>query len=380
MTAAMRWVMRVIGAILLGGIAATAAAQAIEVQVLTDGLDSPWALAHLPDGGMLVTERSGALWRLDSRGVRVSKIENIPPAFVQAQGGLFDVVLHPEFASNSQIYLSFAQGKLHQTTLRVIRGELRGNSLTQIKQVFDSAPRKTDVHYGGSLAFQRDGTLLITIGDSFDHREDAQRLSVLRGKVARINDDGTVPADNPFVSQRGAEPSIWSYGHRNPQGLGIDPLTGAVYVSEHGPQGGDEVNIIERGINYGWPIATHGLDYTGAKISPFATYPGMREPLLFWDPSIAPSGIAVYRGQEFPEWDGDLFVAVLRNAQLRRIGLEGGKVQSEQFLLADRASRIRDVVVGSDGIIYAVAESVQGKEKSGQLLRISRSRQSPGAD
>jgi glucose/arabinose dehydrogenase len=193
---------------------------------------------------MLVTERSGGLWRLDSRGVRISKIENIPPAFVQAQGGLFDVVLHPQFASNSQIYLSFAQGTLHQTTLRVIRGELRGNSLTQIQQVFDSSPRRTDVHYGGSLGFMRDGTLLITIGDGFDGREYAQRLSALRGKVARIDDDGTIPADNPFVGQPEAEPAIWSYGHRNPQGLGIDQLTGSVYVSEHGPQGGDEVNII----------------------------------------------------------------------------------------------------------------------------------------
>jgi glucose/arabinose dehydrogenase len=380
MTAAMSWIVRVLSAALLSATAVTTVAQTIEVQVLTEGLDSPWALAHLPDGGMLVTERSGALWRLDSHGARVSKIENIPPAFVQGQGGLFDVVLHPQFASNSQVYLSFAQGKLHHTTLRVIRGELRGNSLTQIKQVFDSSPRTTDVHYGGSLGFLRDGTLMITIGDSFDHREDAQRLSVLRGKVARINDDGTIPADNPFVGQHGAAPAIWSYGHRNPQGLGIDPLTGAVYVSEHGPQGGDEVNVIERGINYGWPVATHGLDYTGGKISPFPSYPGMREPLLFWDPSIAPSGIAVYRGQEFPEWDGDLFVAVLGHAQLRRIDREGGKVQSEQFLLADHASRIRDVLVGPDGIIYALAESVRGRVKSGQLLRISRSRQSRSAE
>ncbi len=377
MNKVMRWVA---SAVLMSLTALAASAQGLEVRVLTDKLDSPWALAHLPDGGMLVTERSGSLWRLDSHGVRVSKIGNIPPAFVQSQGGLFDVVLHPQFASNALVYLSFANGERHHTTLRVVRGELRGNSLTQTKQVFESAPRRTDVHYGGSLAFLRDGTLLVTIGDSFDNRHDAQRLSVLRGKVARINDDGTIPADNPFVSQGDANPAIWSYGHRNPQGLGVDPLTGVVYVSEHGPQGGDEVNIIERSINYGWPIAAHGLDYTGGKISPFATHSGMREPLLFWDPSIAPSGITVYRGPEFPEWDGDLLVAVLRDTQLRRIDLEGGKVQSEQFLLTERSSRIRDVQVDADGIIYALAESVQGKQQCGQLLRISRSRQSATAN
>lgn len=235
------------------------------------------------------------------------------------------------------------------------------------------------MHFGGSLAFLRDGTLLVSVGDSFDDREAAQRLSVLRGKVARINDDGSIPADNLFAATREANPAIWTYGHRNPQGLTVDPLTGAVYVSEHGPQGGDEVNVIERGANYGWPIASQGIDYTGGKISPFSTYPGMREPLLFWDPSIAPSGITVYRGREFPEWDGDLLVAVLRNAQLRRVDLEGGKVVSEQFLLADRASRIRDVQIDADGIVYVLAESVQG-ERSGQLLRISRSRSAGNAE
>ena len=373
MNIAVRWLARAAAlTILTSVLAVPASAQTIHVEVLTDKLDSPWGLAQLPDGGFLVTERSGALWRLDERGARISKIQNVPPAFVRLQGGLFDVVLHPQFATHSTIYLSFANGDQKRNTLRVIKAVLRGNSLTQIQQVFDSSPRATAVHYGGSLGFMSDGTLLITIGDSFEHREGAQRLDLLRGKVARINDDGTIPRDNPFAGKSHSEPAIWSYGHRNPQGLGIDPVTGVVYVSEHGPQGGDEVNVIEPGVNYGWPIATHGVDYTGGKISPFASYPRMREPLLYWDPSIAPAGITVYRGREFPEWEGDLLVAVLRNTQLRRIDLESGTVQGEQSLLADRAARFREVQVGADGALYALAESVEGKERSGQLLRVSR--------
>ena len=255
-----------------------------------------------------------------------------------------------------------------------MRAELRGNVLQKSEIVFESAPRKTAVHYAGSLAFMRDGTLLITVGDGFEERELAQRLSVLRGKVVRINDDGSAPADNPFAGREDANPLIWSYGHRNAQGLGIDPQTGTVYVSEHGPQGGDEINIIERGVNYGWPVATHGLDYTGGRISPFQTYEGMREPILFWDPSIAPAGMTVYRGTEFAEWNGDLLVGVLRDRQLRRISIADGKVQGQQVLLADRAGRFREVQVGTDGAVYTLAESIEGKERSGQLLRLSRAR------
>jgi len=361
-------------AMLLAAAFPIASAEPIRVEVLAGELASPWGLAQLPDGGWLVTERGGELLRLDPRGTRAAAITQVPKAFVESQGGLLDVVLHPQFASNALIYLSLARGELRHSQLVVVRAELRGDTLQNPRTVFESAPRKTAVHYAGSLAFMQDGTLLITVGDGFEERELAQRLSVLRGKVVRIGDDGSTPADNPFVGRERANPLVWSYGHRNAQGLGIDPVTGTVYVSEHGPQGGDEINIIERGVNYGWPVATHGLDYTGGKISPFQTHEGMREPILFWDPSIAPAGLAVYRGSEFPEWNGDLLVGVLRDRQLRRISMADGKVQAQQILLADRGGRFREVQVGADGSIYTLAESIDGKERSGQLLRLSRSR------
>jgi glucose/arabinose dehydrogenase len=331
------------------------AADAVRVEVLTQQLDSPWGLAQLPDGGWLVTERSGKLLRLDARGTRVATIANVPKAFVDGQGGLLDVVLHPQFASNGLLYLSLAQGELRRSQLAVVRAELRDGSLHSPKTIFESALRTTNV------------------GDGFEERELAQRLSVLRGKVVRMDGNGDAPADNPFVGRSDANPLIWSYGHRNAQGLGVDAETGVVYVSEHGPQGGDEINIIERGVNYGWPVATHGLDYTGGKISPFQTYPGMREPILFWDPSIAPAGLTVYRGREFPEWQGDLLLGVLRDQQLRRISLADGKVQSQQILLAGRGARFREVQVGADGAIYTLAESTGG-ERSGQLLKLTRAR------
>jgi aldose sugar dehydrogenase len=350
------------------------AAEPVRVEVLTRDLDSPWGLAQLPDGGWLITERGGALLRLEARGIRQARIADVPKAFVASQGGLLDVVLHPGFADNSFIYLSLATGVRRASRLAVLRAELRDDRLQNVTTVFESAPRKTAVHYAGSLAFMSDGTLLITVGDGFEEREMAQQLSVLRGKVVRIRDDGSVPPDNPFVGLPDANPLIWSYGHRNAQGLAIDPHTGTVYVSEHGPQGGDEINVIERGVNYGWPVATHGVDYTGGRISPFQTHEGMREPILFWDPSIAPAGLIVYRGGEFPEWHGDLLVGALRDRQLRRISLVNGKVQGQQILLADRAARFREVQAGLDGSIYTLAESIDGKARSGQLLRLSRSR------
>jgi glucose/arabinose dehydrogenase len=368
----MKWIAAITASVFLGTALPAYAAAPLQVDVLTRDLDSPWGLAQLPDGRWLVTERSGTLRRLDARGVREAIIAHAPQAFVEGQGGLLDVVLHPQFAGNSLIYLSLASGAPGNSRLLVVRAELRGDALQNPKTVFESAPRRTSAHYAGSLAFMRDGTLLITVGDGYEDKVLAQNLDVLRGKVARIHDDGSAPADNPFVGRAQANPLVWSYGHRNPQGLGIDPATGTVYVSEHGPQGGDEINVIERGINYGWPVATHGLDYTGGKISPFQTYAGMREPILFWDPSIAPAGLTVYRGSEFPEWDGDLLVGVLRDRHLRRISMADGKVQGQQILLADRNGRFREIQVGSDGAIYTLAESIDGKEKSGQLMRLSR--------
>lgn len=360
-----------VSALLIGAASANSSDRPLQVDALTQGLDAPWGLAFLPDGRMLVTERTGALLLLDARGKRLTTIKNVPESFVKLQGGLLDIALHPRFESNSVVYLSLAHGEQKHNTTRVVRGVLHGDSLTDIETVFDTTPKGTSVHYGGRLAFMRDGTLLVTTGEGAEYREEAQRLDSLLGKVVRINDDGTIPSDNPFVSTPGAQPAIWSYGHRNPQGLYVDPRSDAVYLAEHGPRGGDEVNVIEKGINYGWPIATHGIDYTGGRISPFETYPGMREPLVYWTPSIGPGGIALYRGAMFPDWEGDLFVAVLGYTQLRRIDMEEARVVAQYPLLENRQARFRQVEVGPDGALYVLVESVAGGTRSGQLLKIS---------
>lgn len=352
--------------------AAEASINAMQVEVLADALDTPWGLALLPDGRMLVTERSGQLHLLDAQGQRIAAIKNVPEAFVKLQGGLLDVALHPDFARNATIYLSLAHGHQKLNTTRVVRAVLQGDALVDTKVIFDNTPKGTSVHYGGRLAFMPDGTLLVTTGEGADYREDAQRLDSLLGKVVRLNDDGSIPSDNPFVNTPGAHPAIWSYGHRNPQGLFVDAATGKVFAAEHGPRGGDEVNIIEPKTNYGWPIATHGIDYTGGRISPFETYPGMREPILHWTPSIGPGGIAMYRGAMFPEWEGDLFVAVLGHKHLRRIDLEGDKVVAQEMLLEDQQGRFRQVEVGEDGALYALVESVAERANSGRVLKITR--------
>jgi glucose/arabinose dehydrogenase len=344
----------------------------MHVEVLAEELDTPWGLALLPDGKLLVTERSGQLHLLDAQGQRVAAIKNVPEAFVKLQGGLLDVALHPKFERNATIYLSLAHGHQKHNTTRVVRAVLQDDALVDAKVIFDNTPKGTSVHYGGRLAFLPDGTLLVTTGEGADYREDAQRLDSLLGKIVRLNDDGTIPSDNPFVNTQGAHPAIWSYGHRNPQGLFVDAASGKVYAAEHGPRGGDEVNIIEPKANYGWPIATHGIDYTGGRISPFETYAGMQEPLLYWTPSIGPGGIAMYRGAMFPEWEGDLFVAVLGHKHLRRVDLEDGKVVAQEILLEDLQGRFRQVEVGPDGALYAVVESVQERPNSGRILKITR--------
>jgi len=357
-----------------------AAEASLQVEVLANGLDTPWGLALLPDGRMLVTERTGALLLLDAQGARIATIKNVPEAFVKLQGGLLDVVLHLKFESNSILYLSLAHGRQKHNTTRVVRAALDGDTLRDVQVIFDNTPKGTAVHYGARLAFLPDGTLLVTTGEGADYREQAQRLDVVLGKIVRINDDGSIPADNPFVNTPGAHPAIWSYGHRNPQGLYVDTQTGTVYSAEHGPMGGDEINVIERGVNYGWPIATHGIDYSGARISPFETYDGMREPLLFWTPSIGPGGLALYRGAMFPEWEGDLIVAVLGHKHLRRVDLENGRVVRQERLLQDRNARFRQVVIGADGAIYAVVENVDEAERSGQILKITRGTTLPATD
>lgn len=347
---------------------AVAAAPAPQIETIATGLDHPWSMAFLPDGRVLVTERAGRL-RLVAKGKAAGAISGVPAVYGASQGGLFDVVLHPGFATNGVVYLSYAAGTPKANFTRIMRARLVGAALVDQKVIFEvSPPKNTPVHYGGRMAFLGDGTLVMTVGDGFDFREQAQRLESGLGKLVRINDDGSIPANNPFIGRKGAQPSIWSYGHRNEQGLAYDAATGRLYEQEHGPRGGDEINVIVRGGNYGWPVATHGVDYSGASISPYKIYKGMIDPITFWVPSIAPSGLAVYRGAMFPEWNGDLLVGALAAQELRRVDLDAaGKAIGQARIFPEIAERVRDVRVAPDGAIWVTTD-----DEAGKVLRISR--------
>lgn len=342
---------------------------AFNVETIAEGLVNPWSMAFLPDGSMLVTERDGKLRVIRNGALVAEPVAGVPAPYVKSQGGLFEVLPHPDFASNRTIFLSYAAGTPDSNATRVISATFDGAALTDIKTVFETATKKsTPVHYGGRMALLPDRTLLITIGDGFNYREKAQDLSNGLGKIVRINLDGSIPADNPFVGKEGALPEIYSYGHRNEQGLAIDPATGAIWETEHGPMGGDELNIIAPGANYGWPIATYGLDYSGAQVSPFTEYEGTKQPVKYWLPSIGPSGLAIYHGDLFPEWKGDLLVGALAKTALHRLDMEDGKVVGEERFLD--GERVRDVREGPDGAIYVTTEDHDGAPV-GKVLRLT---------
>lgn len=344
-----------------------------DIAEIAAGLDHPWSISWLPDGQALVTERAGRL-RLLTGGKLSEPVGGVPSVFVRQQGGLLDALPHPRFAENRLVYLSYAHGDRGRNATRIARGRLEGGRLVDVRVIFEVSPAKnTPVHYGGRMAWLGDGALAMTTGDGFDYREAAQRRDGLLGKIIRIRDDGSVPADNPFVGRPGTRPEIWTLGHRNPQGLAFDAATGRLYAHEHGPQGGDEVNLVLRGRNYGWPIATRGRDYSGASISPFRRYPGMEEPILDWTPSIAPSGLAVYRGGQFPQWNGDLLVSTLAGKHVRRVDLDpAGRVVGQETLFESLGERIRDVRVGPDGAVYLLTDSERGR-----VLRVTPRRPAP---
>ena len=331
------------------------------VTVIADSLDHPWSLAFLPDGRLLVTERSGQLRIIDAGKVS-EPLSGVPEVFSKSQGGLFDVVLHPEYASNGWIYLSYAHGDDTANATRLARAKLAGNSLIDMEVLFTASPWKnTPVHYGGRMAFLPDNTLLLTIGDGFDFREQAQINDNLFGTIVRLNDDGSIPDDNPFVDSDDGLPEIWSYGHRNPQGIVVLEDSGTVLAHEHGPAGGDEVNNIEAGMNYGWPIATYGDDYSGAAISPFTDYPGTQQPLLYWTPSIAPAGFTVGRGDAFPALQGDWLIAALKAREVRRVHVNKDESLVQQSLFTELDVRVRDIRVAADGTLYLLTDDENGK-------------------
>ena len=323
---------------------------AVEYQLETwaDGLALPWSIAFPPDGSALVTELGGQLRRIDSSGKVGEPIVNVPAVYFAGQGGLFDVLLHPDFSRNQLIYLSFAEGNPKNNGTAIARGRLIENRLEDLEVIFRNFTRKdTPVHYGGRMAFLADGTLLLTTGDGFDYREAAQDVQSGLGKVLRMNDDGSPASGNPFSES----PYVYSYGMRNQQGLAVS-RTGVIWLHEHGPRGGDELNRIEPGLNFGWPAITYGVDYSGAVISPYTEWEGMEQPVHYWVPSIAPSGLTVYEADLFPEWKGDLFVGALVNREVRRLDLSGGKVIGEEALFSELDARIRDVRTGPEGALY----------------------------
>jgi len=339
---------RIVVYILIMSLSAGVAAAEYRLETWAEDLHLPWSIAFLPDGSALVTGLAGQLRRIDSTGRVGDAIENVPEVYFAGQGGLFDVLLHPQFEQNGLIYLSFAEGHRKDNGTAIARGRLSGDTLEGIEIIFRNFTRKdTPVHYGGRMAFMADGTLLLTTGDGFDYREAAQDVSSGLGKVLRMNDDGTPAASNPFPGS----PWVYSYGHRNPQGLAVSG-SGVIWLHEHGPRGGDELNRIEPGVNYGWPAITQGLDYSGAVISPYTEWEGMAQPLHYWAPSIAPSGLAFYEADLFPAWKGDLLIGALVNREVRRLDISGGKVVGEESLFSGLSARIRDVRTGPEGALY----------------------------
>jgi glucose/arabinose dehydrogenase len=340
-----------------------------EVRLVTvaSGLEHPWGLAFLPDGRFLVTERPGSLRIVGQDGRVGPPLSGVPKVDAVNQGGLLDVALDPGFAKNRLVYLSYTEARESGNGTTVARGVLGETGLTNVKVIFRQQPAMTGGHHFGSrLVFARDGTLFITLGDRGSGRDRAQTLDNHLGKIVRINADGSVPADNPFVGRKGALPEIWSYGHRNVQGAALHPASGELWANEHGPKGGDELNRVLPGRNYGWPVVTYGREYSGLEISESGTAPGMESPVHHWVPSIATSGLMFYTGDKFPGWRGDAFVGGLKSQQLVRLRLDSNRVtQEERLLRGDVRDRVRDVRQGPDGYIYVLTD-----EMDGRLLRL----------
>ncbi len=337
------------------------------IVTVAEGLVNPWSMAFLPDGDILVTERPGRLRIIRNGSLLPDAVEGLPEVFAQGQGGLLDVVPHPDFATNRLLYFSYSKpypdGESATTT--IIRGRFENDRLSDVEELFQANSRGRG-HYGSRIAFDGNGYIFFSVGDrQVPSRGDleahpAQDISNHHGTINRLHDDGRVPTDNPFADQAGAEPSIWSYGHRNPQGLAIHPETGDLWITEHGPQGGDELNRIQPGLNYGWPVVGYGVNYgSGSAIHEGTQREGMESPVHFWIPSIATSGLMIYTGDRFPEWRGSIFAGGLAGQQLARLTMDGQDVVIEETLV-HLQGRIRDVRQGPDGYIYVAIEDRRG--------------------
>jgi len=342
-------------------------------EVVAGGLSHPWAIAWLPDGAALITERAGRLRVLRDGRLDPTPVAGLPPVFAAGQGGLLDVALHPDFAENRFVYFTLATGSRDANRTALARARFDGQALRDATVIFENADTKSGTqHFGSRIVWLPDGSLLMSIGDGGNPpvrfageniRNQAQNPGTHFGKILRLRDDGTPHPDNPFAGQPGARPEIWTLGHRNIQGMTHDPASGRVWANEHGSRGGDELNVIEGGGNYGWPVVTYSAEYWGPRISDETSRPGIVEPKLVWTPSKAPSGLALYTGEDFPQWRGDLFSGALKAQQIRRIRLDGTRVVGEEKLTIGR--RVRDVRQGPDGHLYVLTD-----EDEAALLRI----------
>ncbi|MBE9102939.1 PQQ-dependent sugar dehydrogenase [filamentous cyanobacterium LEGE 07170] len=350
------------------------APQSIEPVTLVEGLEHPWGMAWLPDGTMLVTERPGRLRIIREGQLDPNPVPGVPSVLAVGQGGLLDVAVHSQFAENPWVYFTYASGTARANQTQIARARFDGSTLSDWTVIFEVERDKSDgQHFGSRLAWLPDGTLLVSIGDGGNPpveldgdliRNQAQNLGTRFGKVVRLNSDGSIPSDNPFVNTPDADPAIWSYGHRNIQGLALDPATDQIWVTEHGARGGDELNAVQPGSNYGWPVVTHSREYWGGQISSEQSRQGMVDPLVVWTPAIAPSGLAVYRGDRYPQWQGHLFAGGLVSRDVRRIELDAsGTVINETPI--DIGQRVRDVRQGPDGLLYILTD-----EPNGRLVRL----------
>jgi aldose sugar dehydrogenase len=346
------------------------AAGDLSVETVARGLDRPWAITFLPDGRLLVTERPGRMRIVGKDGKLSAALAGVPKVMASGQGGLHDVVLDRRYADNHTIYFCYAEpadggGRTALARARLVdEGTPR---LDDVKVIFrQEGPLSSGNHYGCRIAQTPDDNLFMTAGEHFTTRDQAQNLANHLGKVIRIRPDGSVPPDNPFVGRAGAKPEIWSYGHRNPQGLAINPASGKLWEHEHGPRGGDEINIIDKGKNYGWPVIGYGIDYSGARIHESAHKDGMEQPIRYWVPSIAPSGMAFTPNSVIPAWRNSLFVGALAGEALVRLELDGEKIAKEERLLQSLRERIRDVRAGPDGALYLATDN-----SAGRILRVA---------
>jgi len=336
--------------------------------VVAEGLEHPWGLALLADGRKIVTERPGRMRLVAKDGSLSEPLGGIPEVVARGQGGLLDVTLSPKFAEDKLVYFSFSEPGEGGAGTAVARGKLGAKALENVEVIWRQTPKvQSPNHWGSRIVFRPDGTLFVTLGDRFNQRPLVQDLSTTIGKLIRINADGSIPKDNPFVGTANAKGEIWSYGHRSVQAATLHPQTNELWTLEHGARGGDELNNPQAGKNYGWPVITYGIDYSGVKIGEGTEKAGMEQPVYFWDPVIAPSGAAFYTGDVFPDWKGDLFVGSLQPGGLVRLKIDNGKVTSETRYIGNPRQRVRDVQQGSDGLLYIITDSPKG-----QILRLDK--------